>query len=175
MKKNQEFADRLAELLNPTRTAANDLYEQAGRAVIKISDIERVLVAICIVLSPGAEKAAVEIFLSDWQLDRRLKFVNYLVGRWKKPAVAAEWQNIQKRLREHKGIRNLVAHQGMVEGEPNKLGIPELFLHPLSLKKGGKKLSLKDIKVTADALEALLLDVQLFFINLRADAQAEQV
>ncbi|MBN8934988.1 MAG: hypothetical protein J0I13_01480 [Rhizobiales bacterium] len=164
---DKDFASELAGIFNPPDIVRENMWREVGRAVVAISDIERVLAAICIRLSPASEREAVDIFMSDRMFASRLRFLTYLVARWNDPKLSLRWASIERKLQSHKRIRNLVAHQGMIEGEPDNLGLPQVCLHPLSLKRGGKKLTAKDIKATADMLQKLKHDVGLMLISIK--------
>ena len=64
------------------------------------------------------------------------------------------WNKIYSVLSTHKGVRNLIAHQGMHVGAPNERGEVIVLLKPPWLKKNskGRELDVESIRSTADAI-----------------------
>lgn len=132
-----------------------DMYKEAGRAVIALSGVENLLVTYCILLSPGANFEAADMFYEQGSFERRLRFTDFVILRWSREKVTKGWKPILGAVQTHRGIRNLVAHQGMALGEPDDRGVRPVYLEPPTFKKNGKgrRLTIDEIRRTANALK----------------------
>jgi hypothetical protein len=148
-----------ALMANPNE---DDLYKEVGRAIIKLSDIENLMTMMFVILStPVFPDGASELFHEQNSFERKMKLLNFLVLKENRPKEVAAWAAIYQKLHTHKGVRNLIAHQGMFRYPPDDAGRRQVSLRPPWLKKGGrgKELDAKTIKATADALTGVSRDL----------------
>jgi hypothetical protein len=153
--------------------AEDELFKQAGRAVIKLSDIENLMAMMFVILSiPVPTSVASELFYDQGTFERRMKLLNFIVVKWDKPKEVQAWKPIYQKLQAHRGIRNLIAHQGMFRHQPDDLGNRAVSLRAPWLKKGGKGRELKasDIKATGDALTKVSDDLWSLIKTLHGDS-----
>jgi hypothetical protein len=147
--------------LHPALVQQEQIYRDAGRAVINFSNIESDLTFLFGVLI-GADlyTQAVAVFAevtNNFAL--KLKMVDLLVEKECSEQEKAIWRPISGTISTHKGIRNLIAHQRMsfepIEGpEP---AMSRVVLEPalFGSTKKGRKLEGRQIQATADALEPI--------------------
>jgi hypothetical protein len=147
--------------LHPVLVQQEQIYREAGRAVINFSNIESDLTFLFGVLI-GADLysmaiAAIGDVKNNFAL--RLKLVDLLVEKECTDQEKERWRPISGTISTHKGIRNLIAHQRMgfepIDGpEP---AMSRVVLEPalFGLTRKGRKLEGHQIKATADALEPI--------------------
>lgn len=74
-----------------------EVYEQAGRAVIELSNAENLLAVIfCIVSGPVPVEAAKEMFASQGSFDRKSKLVDFMMQHADKPKEITLWKEVYK-------------------------------------------------------------------------------
>jgi hypothetical protein len=169
MAKQTDFARALMPYLVPSDTARDELFREAGRAIVALSNIENYLALIFAVLSvPVSSKVALDLFYEARTFERRINLVDFIVRKENKQNEVTSWEAIFKRLKTHKGVRNLIAHQGLFRGESDALGNKAAFLRSPWYKasKRSKHLGIKDVMVTADALERIADDVWQLFMKM---------
>ena len=132
------------------------LHEQVGRAVVELSNAENLLALIfCILSLPVSIELSKEMFASQGPFEKKLKLVNFVVERADYPQERALWADIYKELNNHRGVRNLIAHQRMMVNYSPDTPEVEVSLTPLLYKSGGKGLRTEEISSTADELEKI--------------------
>lgn len=163
-----EYSDgvrEIAKALMPEAPGAREkreLYEQVGRAIVKLSDIEMLLAMVFVIITPRKPEDAAAIFYEQQSLERRLSLVDFMAKGELTDKEMVTWQGINSEIRTHKGLRNLIAHQRMFVGQPNHVGEVQVSLVPPWLKKGGKELNISEIRRTADALNKIHGDLWKF-------------
>jgi hypothetical protein len=154
--KSKAVADILARALippSPGETEKKEVYEQAGRAIIELSNAENLLAMIfCILGLPVSIDEAKKVFALQGSLDRKSQLVNFMVLHANEPSEIKLWNQIYKELNTHRGVRNLVAHQRMMVSYSSGTPIADVALTPLLHSRKGKALRVSDIKSTADEL-----------------------
>ena len=139
---------------SPGEEEKREVYEQAGRAVIELSNAENLLVVIfCIVSGPVPIEAAKEMFASQGSFDRKSKLVDFMIQHADKPKEMALWKEVYKELNTHRGVRNLIAHQRMIISYNPDTPKADVALTPLFHSRKGRRLRAADIKSTADELK----------------------
>jgi hypothetical protein len=140
------------------RGPEHELYEEAGRAVITLSEIEGRLGECCVYLSGKAKKEAAQFFDDLGTLEKRIRFTKYVVSCTGDLAVIKDWVELLTEIQSHKGIRNLVAHQSLIWGLDIENGLPPAYLAPRPTRRGSsrvKMLGIREIRATADALKRI--------------------
>ncbi len=138
----------------PGETEKAELYRQAGRAVVELSNSENMLAVIfCILSVPVPVEDAKEMFSSQGGFEKRLKLVNFMVARANHASEMEVWGKIYKELNTHRGVRNLVAHQRVSMEMSADSPFVDVWLAPLFYKGKGKRVTTAEIKATADELE----------------------
>ncbi|MGJ5178798.1 hypothetical protein ACQR16_27770 [Bradyrhizobium oligotrophicum] len=138
----------------PGETEKKEVYEQAGRSIIELSNAENLLAVIfCILAVPVSIEEAKKMFASQGSLDRKAQLVNFMILHANKPEEVALWSEIYKEFNTHKGMRNLIAHQRMMVTLSTETPLADVLLMPLFHSSKGKPLRVFDIKSTADELE----------------------
>jgi hypothetical protein len=140
----------------PGELEKKELHEQAGRAIVELSSVENLLALIfCILSIPVGIELSKEMFASQGAFEKKLKLVDFIVKRANYPHEEALWVEIYKELNNHRGVRNLIAHQRMMLNYNPETPEVEASLMPLFYKSGGKGLRTDEIRSTADELENL--------------------
>ena len=137
-----------------------EIYEEVGRAIVTLSDIENWMGTIY-------HTYAQPNFLSDHYFmpffhelngfEKKAKLATLFVRMFAKPEHCNRWLKIVDEIEKHRKTRNLIAHQGMSvygwgEKETAILSGPWLSFDEKRRPKG-KTLELEDIRATASALE----------------------
>ncbi|MBR0789561.1 hypothetical protein JQ631_10815 [Bradyrhizobium manausense] len=154
-KKSNSAVSALAKALmpRPGDDEKKELYSEAGRAIIELSNAENLLAAIfCIVSNPVPYETAKEMFASQFSFERKLKLVDFMVTRANHPEEIAAWQAIYKDLKAHKAVRNLIARQGLRIETTGATPVVDVLLMPLFYQSRGKPLKVSNVKDTADKL-----------------------
>lgn len=121
-----------------------------------MSNAEDLLALIFCVLSlPVTIELSKEMFASQGPFEKKLKLVNFVVERADYSQERALWADIYEELNNHRGVRNLVAHQRMMVNYSPDAPDVEVSLTPLWYKSGGKGLRTEEIRSTADELEKI--------------------
>jgi hypothetical protein len=133
-----------------------ELYQQAGRAIVELSNAENLLAVIfCILSVPVPVEDANTMFSSQGGFEKRLKLVNFMVAHANRAGEIDVWGKIYKELNTHRGVRNLVAHQRVMMEMSTDAPFVEVSLNPLFYKGKGKRVTTAEIKATADELESI--------------------
>jgi hypothetical protein len=140
----------------PGETEKAELYQQAGRAVVELSNAENMLAVIfCILSVPVSVDDAKEMFSSQGGFEKRLKLVNFMVARSNHAEEMEVWSKIYTELNTHRGVRNLIAHQRVMMEMSADSPVVSVSLSPLFYKGKGKRVTTAEIKATADELESI--------------------
>jgi hypothetical protein len=133
-----------------------DLYQQAGRAVVELSNAENLLAVIfCILSVPVPFEDAKTMFSSQGGFERKLNLVNFMVLHANRADEIETWAKIYKELNTHRGVRNLVAHQRMIMEMSTAAPFVDVSLTPLFYTSREKRVTTVEIKATADELESI--------------------
>ena len=140
----------------PGETEKAELYRQAGRAVVELSNAENLLAVIfCILSVPVPVEDAKKMFSSQGGFEKRLYLVNFMVVRANHVGEMEIWGKIFKELNTHRGVRNLIAHQRVIMEMSADSPVVDVSLTPLFYTRRGKRVSTAEIKSTADELESI--------------------
>jgi hypothetical protein len=117
---------------------------------------------------PVERDVASKLFYDQGSFERRINLVNFLVLKWNKPDEFHVWKSIQKKLHTHKGIRNLIAHQGSFRSS-DEAGNQAVSLRASWLRKDGwgRELDARAIKATGDALTEISQDLRALMKRLK--------
>ena len=138
-KRPSELERALGPVLSPRDTAEDRLSPEAGRAIVALSNIENRLAMMFAILSaPAPTEIAKKLFYSARTFEQRLELVNFIVIKDGEANEIRKWRKIYARLHTHKGVRNLIAHQGLLRGSPDALGNRPVSLRPLWYKTSKK-------------------------------------
>jgi hypothetical protein len=161
MDEPSEGLKHLARSLMPDPPGTHEkrkLYEQVGRAIVHLSDIDDLLALAFSILSTSVDiKVTADLYYGQNSLDKKLKLVNHMILHWNKPIEMKVWGRILSKINTHRGVRNLIAHQGLSVTSSSDSPNVDVSLRPPWLKTSsrGKNLGMSEIKKTADALEKI--------------------
>jgi hypothetical protein len=141
---------------DPEEREKRELHEQVGRAIVELSNAEDLLAVIFCVLSiPVLVDRSKKTFASQGSFEKKLDLVDFLVRMANHPKEKELWFELHAELNNHRGVRNLVAHQRrFTQRSPDSPEV-EVSLTPLFYKKESKGLRTSEIKATADELEKI--------------------
>jgi hypothetical protein len=152
--KKDSWSEDIEAALALPEGSEQELYAQAGRAVIRLSDIEKVLAFFCVILYRPMDFDATKRFYSCRNFEARLSHVDSLVENVDIAEISKRWKPISKVVRSHLETRNLIAHQGMARSSGvNEHGDHYYYLWPPLFREGGRPLTVTVVKTTADAFE----------------------
>jgi hypothetical protein len=141
---------------HPARLQEDKIYRETGRSVIALSNIESDLRFLFgVLLAPSPYGVAVSVFDEVSNVATKLKLVDVLVEKVCNDDEKKAWRTLSSTISNHKGIRNLVAHQRMGYEDVGGPDIQRVILEPSRAGSKGKRLDGNDIARTADALVPL--------------------
>jgi len=156
--KPSEAVSAIARALMPPPPGEREkaeLYQEAGRAVVELSNAENMLAVIfCVLSDPVPVEYSKEMFSSQGGFERKLNIVNFMVVRANRVEEIEVWKKIYKELNTHRGVRNLIAHQRLFMEMSADAPFVQVSLNPLFHKKG-KRIGAAEIKATADELNKI--------------------
>lgn len=161
-------ADRTVE-----EVKKQELYTEVGRAVVHLSNIENCLADIFYRLAGVkiTHQFAIGLFYSQ-TFDNKVALVELLMRLEGPQEQLGNWEKLTAELRTHRGVRNLIAHQGLHVGFPDKQGVVDVALLPAPLRtkydpkkksivpSKGIRLGIAEIRSTASALDHLQSELQ---------------
>jgi hypothetical protein len=153
--------------LKPGNLESRQVFEEVGRAIVHLSDIENLLASIfhSLVLLK-APSPSMEIFYDQGGFEKKMKLVDYIFHLEGSKEELERWKKIAAELEEHRAARNLIAHYGMYIDSPDRDGRVDVVLHPPWLKgrpdRKGKYLRLAEVRATASALDKIRADLAKF-------------
>jgi hypothetical protein len=162
-----EFKPRSVTPIKTGDLERRELFEEVGRAIVSLSDIENWLVNIAYIVSltetPGMEVP--NMFYAILGFEKRLQFADLIVELEATDDAKARWKKITSALHEHRGIRNLVAHYGMGTGlRTDEHGRTDVFLQPPEFKdhslRPAKVLRVKEVRASASALGKISTELE---------------
>jgi hypothetical protein len=121
--------------LKPGNLESRQVFEEVGRAIVHLSDIENLLASIfhSLVLLK-APSPSMEIFYDQGGFEKKMKLVDYIFHLEGSKEELERWKKIAAELEEHRAARNLIAHYGMYIDSPDRDGRVDVVLHPPWLK-----------------------------------------
>jgi len=146
----------------PGTHETKELLHEVGRAIVHLSVIENMMSMVFAVLSvPVQTDIATELFHDQGGFEKKLKLTNFMILHGGRPREIARWRPIFSQLQTHRGVRNIIAHQGMFRAPPNERGQLDVSLRPPWFKKNtkGKYLKASEIRATGDALDKIRSDI----------------
>jgi hypothetical protein len=153
--------NKFIKALRPGSLEKGEIFAEVGRAIVNLSDIENWISSIyheyC---NPLSTSQSMPVFYEQAGFDRKLKLADLIVRLKAEKKHKEKWIKIIAGLDEHRLIRNLIAHYGIVVDTFTK-DRPQAYLQPpwLKLNKSGKHtgkiLQLAEIRATASALERI--------------------
>jgi hypothetical protein len=152
------------QVSEPGALEKREVFEQVGRAIVHLSDIENLLASIfhSLVL-PKAPSPSMELFYDQGGFEKKMKLVDYIFHLEGSKEELERWKKIAAELEEHRPVRNLIAHYGMYVDSWNRDGNIDVSLHPPWLKgrpdKERKYLRVAEIGATASALDKIRADL----------------
>jgi hypothetical protein len=109
---------------------------------VKLSDIENLLAVTFAILAVGAKgavaPASMDIFFDQGSFERKLKLTNLIVELTGTADEIKRWENIFQSINTHRGVRNLMAHQGMSIEQSHNTPQVSVSLREPWLKKNSK-------------------------------------
>jgi hypothetical protein len=114
-----------------------EVFEEVGRAIVHLSDIENLLASLFHVLvRPKAPSPSMELFYDQGTFDKKMKLVDFIFHLRGSKKELERWKKISAQLDAHRSARNLIAHYGMYVDSPDRDGRVDVVLHPPWLKGG---------------------------------------
>lgn len=167
-----EFKPRSVIPIKTGDLEKRELFEEVGRAIVYLSDIENWLVNIADSVSfartPGMEVA--NMFYAIFGFEKRLQFADLIVELEATDGQKARWKKITSALHAHRGIRNLVAHSPLgTDWHTDEYGRADVFLRPPDLKdlrhpadppRPYRILRVKEVRATASALSKISKELE---------------
>lgn len=149
-----QFLRDLAKRQKEEGQARVQMYQEVGRVVVTLSEVEELLAEIYVLLSaPIPDEVSVKRFRKSGSIPRKLELVDEAVDRSSLVKHKDRWKALSGRVLEQKAARNLAAHASIefhtMEGEEGfKVAIGTQLRHI----EPREELYLSDVKASADAL-----------------------
>jgi hypothetical protein len=168
---------KLAAERNSLDTKSQELFTEVGRAIVQLSNIENALADIyySLINHRVTTLTSMNLFYAQTWFDNKVMLVDLLFGLEGTKEQIGRWQKIVAELKTHRGVRNLIAHQGMYIGFPDKEGLIDVSLHPPPLRikydpkaehfvpSKGRHLGIAEIRSTASALSRIHHELEKFW------------
>jgi hypothetical protein len=129
-------------------TRSHEMFTEVGRTIVLLSSIENELANIYYSLLGhrihSTREAMAPFYAQPW-FEGKVLLVDLLMRLEAPQTGLRQWNNVVKELKQHRGLRNLVAHQRLYVGFSDKEGRVEVSLDPgelnLRYDKKRKRLS----------------------------------
>jgi hypothetical protein len=160
---------------------SHEMFTEVGRTVVQLSNIENELASLYHSLTLGhylSTPQAMAIFYAQSWFDGKALLVDLLMRIEAPKQLFKRWEKLFAELKGHRAVRNLVAHQRLSVGYPDKDGQITMWLDPAELnlrydhktKKivpaKGRPVSLSEVRVTASALERIRKELSHLWVDL---------
>lgn len=161
------FKKGVVRPIKPLDLKKRELFEEVGRAIIHFSNVENWAANLAYQATfhhtVGMEVA--QMFFAIYGFGKRLQFAGLMMEMHADDADKKRWKEIIANLREHKGIRNLVAHHMLNTSlRPNDDGEHDIFLQPPELSQHPLKefdvIRISEVRNAASALEKIGNDLE---------------
>lgn len=162
-----QFKQGTVRPIKPLGLKKRELFEEVGRAIIHFSNVENWAANLAYQATfnyvPGMQVA--QMFFAIYGFGKRLQFADLMMAMHADDADKKRWKEIIEKLREHKAIRNLVAHHMLNTSLfPNAEGEHDIFLQPPELSqnplKGIEVIRVSEVRNAASALEKIGNDLE---------------
>ena len=173
-KKIRQTRFKLAAERDSEVSKSHEMFTEVGRTIVQLSNIENELANLYHSLVSGhylSTPCAMAVFYAQSWFDAKVLLVDLLMRIEGPKEYFERWEKIVKELKQHRRVRNLVAHQRLYVSYPDKEGRVDVSLDPAELntkydphKKQivpakGRPLSLEEIRSTASALDRIRKDL----------------
>ena len=144
------------------------MFAEVGRTIVQLSNIENALASIYYSLVdyrlPSTQAAMAPFYAQSW-FEGKVLLVDLLMRLEGPEELLERWKKIMKELKQHRTVRNLVAHQRLYVGFPDKEGRVNVSLDPHELQvtydpkkravgpSKGRTVTLAEVRSTASALD----------------------
>jgi len=162
-----QFKTGVVRPIKPLDLKKREIFEEVGRAIIYLSNVENWIanLAYQATFDFTSGMQVPQMFFAVYGFGRRLQFADLMMEMHAADADKARWKEIALKLKEHKGIRNLVAHHMLNNSLfPKADGEHDIFLQPPELSgdpsKKIKTIRIAEIRATASALEKISGDLE---------------
>jgi hypothetical protein len=153
--------------LKPGNLERREVFEEVGRTIVHLSDIENLLASIfhSLVL-PKAPSPSMDMFYDQGTFEKKMKLVDFIFHLEGSKEELERWKKIAAQLDTHRSARNLIAHYGMYVDSPDRNGSVDVLLHSPWLKGRPDKrktyIRLAEIRATASALNKIRAELVKF-------------
>jgi hypothetical protein len=180
-KKVRQTRFKLAAERDSEESKSHEMFTEVGRTIVQLSNIENELASLYHSLTSGhylSTPTAMAVFYAQSWFDAKVLLVDLLMRIEGPKEFFKRWERIVKELKQHRPVRNLVAHQRLYVSYPDKEGRVNVSLDPAELnlrydpqKKEivpakGRPLSLKEVRSTASALDRIRRDLSRLWFDL---------
>jgi hypothetical protein len=168
-----QFKPGVVRPMRPLDQEKREVFMEVGRAVVHVSTIEKLLLDLAWLVSPNGgdpyggpaaddDWKLPELFFDTYGFEKRLQLVDLIMYWHARPEYQKAWNAITSTVRQHKAIRNLVAHLPLetVGLEGVQVHLHPHDLHPKHYGKQRKALRITEIRTAASALEKIIGDLE---------------
>ena len=180
-KKTARAPFKLVAERDSEESKSHEMFTEVGRAVVQLSNIENELAnlyySFAVEHYSGAPAAMAVFFAQSW-FEGKVLLVDLIMRIQAPKKFFRRWEKIAKELKQHRTMRNLVAHQRLYVSYPDKEGRVDVWLDPAELntkydirKKKivpakGRPVPLAEVRSTASALDRICKELSRLWYDL---------
>ncbi len=157
------------------------MFTEVGRAVVQLSNIENELANLYHSFAAEhyrGDRFAMEVFFAQSWFEGKVLLVDLLMRIQAPKEFLRRWEKIIKELKQHRAVRNLIAHQRLYVSYPDREGRVNIWLDPAELNRRydpqkkalvpakGRPLHLPEVRSTASALDRIRKDLAQLWYDL---------
>jgi hypothetical protein len=180
-KKTPRKPFKLAAERDSEESKSHEMFTEVGRAVVQLSNIENELANLYHSFAAehySDDPSAMAVFFAQSWFDGKVLLVDLLMRIQAPKEFFRRWENIIKELRDHRAVRNLIAHQRLYVSYPDRNGRVDIWLDPAELNRRyepqkktfvpvkGRPLHLAEVRSTASALARIRSDLARLWCDL---------
>jgi hypothetical protein len=181
-KKTPRIPFKLAAERDTEESKSHEMFTEVGRAVVQLSNIENELANLYHSFAAehysGDHTAAMAVFFGQSWFEGKVLLVDLLMRIQAPEEFFGRWKEIVKELKEHRTVRNLIAHQRLSVSYPDREGRVNIWLDSAELNRRydpqkktfvpvkGRPLHLSEVRSTASALDRIRRDLKRLWYDL---------
>jgi hypothetical protein len=157
MSKTTRKPFKLAAERETEESVSHEFYTEVGRIIVQLSNIENELASLYYRFAQthyDSTPDAMALFFAQSWFEGKVQLVDLLFRMNAPEEFREKWEKISNELKQHRAVRNLVAHQRLYVSYPDKDGRVSAWLDPAHLNRRfdyekKKRFRQKDVRCTS--------------------------